>query len=43
MVGGGHDRLWYRIWRTVGQTRADLEDEILDDKSSGSSWRGFRI
>src|SRR6266852_5972934 len=33
MVGGGHDRLWYRIWRTVGQTRADLEDEILDDKS----------
>jgi crotonobetainyl-CoA:carnitine CoA-transferase CaiB-like acyl-CoA transferase len=33
MVGGGHDRLWYRIWRTVGQTRPDLEDEILDDKS----------
>jgi len=33
MVGGGHDRLWYRIWRTVGQTRSDLEDEILDDKS----------
>jgi crotonobetainyl-CoA:carnitine CoA-transferase CaiB-like acyl-CoA transferase len=33
MVGGGHDRLWYRIWRTVGQTRPDLEDEILDDKA----------
>ena len=33
MVGGGHDRLWYRIWRTVGQTRSDLEDEMLDDKS----------
>src|SRR2546425_334967 len=30
---GGHARLWYRIWRTVGQTRSDLEDEILDDKS----------
>lgn len=32
MVGGGHDRLWYRIWRTVGDEREDLEDEILDDK-----------
>jgi crotonobetainyl-CoA:carnitine CoA-transferase CaiB-like acyl-CoA transferase len=32
MVGGGHDRLWYRIWRTVGDERPDLEDEILDDK-----------
>ncbi len=32
MVGGGHDRLWYRIWRTVGDDRPDLEDEILDDK-----------
>ncbi len=31
MVGGGHDRLWYRIWRTVGKTRPELEDEILDD------------
>ena len=37
MVGGGHDRLWYRIWRTVGQTRPDLEDEILDDKPCGWS------
>ena len=33
MVGGGHDRLWYRIWRTVGDDRPDLEDEILDDKN----------
>jgi len=32
MVGGGHDRLWYRIWRTVGDERPDLEDESLDDK-----------
>lgn len=32
MVGGGHDRLWYRIWRTVGDDRPELEDEILDDK-----------
>jgi len=32
MVGGGHDRLWYRIWRTVGDERPDLEEEILDDK-----------
>src|SRR5664280_740485 len=33
MVGGVHVRNKYRIWRTVGQTRPDLEDEILDDKS----------
>jgi len=32
MVGGGHDRLWYRIWKTVGKERSDLEDDILDDK-----------
>jgi crotonobetainyl-CoA:carnitine CoA-transferase CaiB-like acyl-CoA transferase len=32
MVGGGHDRLWYRIWKTVGKDRPDLEDDILDDK-----------
>lgn len=32
MVGGGHDRLWYRIWKTVGKDRPELEDDILDDK-----------
>jgi succinyl-CoA---D-citramalate CoA-transferase len=32
MVGGGHDRLWYRIWKTVAEERPDLEDDILDDK-----------
>ncbi|MBI3079717.1 MAG: CoA transferase [Deltaproteobacteria bacterium] len=31
MVGGGHDRLWYRIWRTVGDDRPDVEDEIVAD------------
>jgi len=33
MIGGGHDRLWYRIWRTVGKDRPDLEDEIIGDKN----------
>ena len=32
MVGGGHDRLWYRIWRTVGKT-PDLEDDIWTTKA----------
>jgi len=31
MVGGGHDRLWYRIWKTVGKDRPELEDMILDE------------
>jgi len=31
MVGGGHDRLWYRIWRAVGLDRPDLEDDIVGD------------
>src|SRR5574337_1513039 len=31
MVGGGHDRLWYRIWRTVGMDRPELEDDIVAD------------
>jgi crotonobetainyl-CoA:carnitine CoA-transferase CaiB-like acyl-CoA transferase len=31
MVGGGHDRLWYRIWRTVGMDRPELEDDIIAD------------
>ncbi len=31
MVGGGHDRLWYRIWRTVGDEAAAAEEEIIAD------------
>ena len=31
MVGGGHDRLWYRIWRVVGDANPAVEDDILGD------------
>jgi len=31
MVGGGHDRLWYRIWRTVGKDRSEVEQHIVED------------
>jgi len=31
MVGGGHDRLWYRIWKTVAKDRPDLEQLIVED------------
>lgn len=31
MVGGGHDRLWYRIWRTVGDEYPQVEEDILGD------------
>ena len=31
MVGGGHDRLWYRIWRTMGDEHPAVEEEILGD------------
>lgn len=31
MVGGGHDRLWYRIWRVVGDEYPAIEEEILGD------------
>ncbi len=31
MVGGGHDRLWFRIWRTVGKEKPELEDHIVED------------
>ncbi|MFB3916632.1 MAG: CaiB/BaiF CoA transferase family protein [Terriglobales bacterium] len=31
MVGGGHDRLWYRIWRVVGDEQPAAEEEILGD------------
>lgn len=31
MVGGGHDRLWYRIWRTVGKDKPELEKHIIED------------
>jgi len=31
MIGGGHDRLWYRIWKAVGKDRPELEDMILDE------------
>jgi crotonobetainyl-CoA:carnitine CoA-transferase CaiB-like acyl-CoA transferase len=31
MIGGGHDRLWYRIWKVVGKDRPELEDLILDE------------
>jgi crotonobetainyl-CoA:carnitine CoA-transferase CaiB-like acyl-CoA transferase len=33
MVGGGHDRLWYRIWRTIGKTRPEIEELMLADES----------
>lgn len=31
MVGGGHDRLWYRIWRACGKERPELEQHIVED------------
>ena len=31
MVGGGHDRLWYRIWKTVGDEVPSAEEEIIAD------------
>jgi len=31
MVGGGHDRLWYRIWRTAGKDRPEVEQHIVED------------
>ena len=31
MVGGGHDRLWYRIWKTVGDQVPEAEEEIIAD------------
>ena len=31
MVGGGHDRLWYRIWRTAGKDRPEVEQRIVED------------
>jgi len=31
MVGGGHDRLWFRIWKTVGKDRPELEQHIVED------------
>jgi crotonobetainyl-CoA:carnitine CoA-transferase CaiB-like acyl-CoA transferase len=33
MVGGGHDRLWFRIWKTVGKDRPELEQHIIEDPS----------
>ncbi len=33
MVGGGHDRLWYRIWKTVGKLRPELEEMMVDDEN----------
>ena len=31
MVGGGHDRLWFRIWRTAGKAKPYLEQHIVED------------
>lgn len=31
MIGGGHDRLWYRIWGTVGKERPEVEQLIVED------------
>lgn len=31
MIGGGHDRLWFRIWKTVGKDRPEVEKMIVDD------------
>ncbi len=33
MIGGGHDRLWYRIWNTVGKDRPEVQKLIVDDPS----------
>lgn len=33
MVGGGHDRLWYRIWKTVGKDRPELEEMMVSDEN----------
>ncbi|MCZ6700186.1 MAG: CoA transferase, partial [bacterium] len=33
MVGGGHDRLWYRIWKTVGKLRPELEEMMVEDEN----------
>ncbi len=32
MVGGGHDRLWYRIWKAVGKDNPAVEELIVLDK-----------
>jgi crotonobetainyl-CoA:carnitine CoA-transferase CaiB-like acyl-CoA transferase len=31
MVGGGHDRLWFRIWRAAGKAKPYLEQHICED------------
>ena len=31
VVGGGHDRLWFRIWRTAGKAKPFLEQHIVED------------
>jgi crotonobetainyl-CoA:carnitine CoA-transferase CaiB-like acyl-CoA transferase len=31
MVGGGHDRLWFRIWRSAGKVKPYLEQHIVED------------
>lgn len=31
MVGGGHDRLWFRIWRACGKAKPYLEQHICED------------
>src|SRR5659263_394253 len=30
-VGGGHDRLWFRIWRAAGKAKPYLEQHICED------------
>jgi len=31
MVGGGHDRLWFRIWKAAGKAKPYLEQHICED------------
>ncbi len=31
MIGGGHDRLWYRIWGTVAKDRPEIEKLVVED------------
>lgn len=33
MIGGGHDRLWYRIWGAIGQDRPEIEQLVINDPS----------
>jgi len=42
MVGGGHDRLWFRIWRAAGKAKPFLEQHICEDPKLRVVTTGFR-